>query len=91
MLILFRPFTSVKVVFIKQSLIATSRCFSRNCPYKHSKQYLPDQTHHIGPLGSGSTLIGSMQSTEGQCLENKTDLYKAITLLKCVMLLTSYL
>ena len=33
-------------------------------------------------------LIESILSTEWQCLEIKTDLYKAITLLKCVMLLT---
>ena len=40
LLIMFRPFTTVKVVFMKLSMIATSRCISRKCPYKHSKQYL---------------------------------------------------
>ena len=27
--------------FIKLTIIATSRCFSTKCPYKHSKPYLP--------------------------------------------------
>ena len=48
----------------------------------------PEQTDWIGSVGSGSMLIESILSTEWQCLKNKTDLYKAITLLKCVMLLT---
>ena len=47
-----------------------------------------EQTDRIGSVGSGSTLIESVLSTEWQCLKNKTDLYKAITLIKCVMLLT---
>ena len=48
----------------------------------------PAQSDHIGSVGSGYTLIESILSTEWQCLKIKTDLYKAITLLKCVMLLT---
>ena len=35
-----------------------------------------------------SKLIESLLSTEWQCLKNKTGMYKAITFLKCVMLLT---
>ena len=30
-----------KSCFIKLSIIATSHCFSRKCPYKYSKQYIP--------------------------------------------------
>ena len=33
-------------------------------------------------------LIESILSTAWQCLKNKTGMYKAITILKCVMLLT---
>ena len=40
----------------------------------------PDHTDHIGSVGSGSTLIESILSTEWQCFKNKTDLYKVITL-----------
>ena len=85
---MFRPFTTVKVVFIRLSIIATSRCFSRKCPYKHSKEYSPDQTDRIESVGYMSTLIESILSSEWQCLKNKTGMYKAITILKCVMLLT---
>ena len=35
-----------------------------------------------------STLIESILSTEWQCLKNKTGMFKAITILKCVRLLT---
>ena len=70
-LILFRPFTTVKVVFMKLSIIDTSRCFSRKCPYKHSKQCYPDQTDRIGSVGYVSTLIESILSTEWQCLKIK--------------------
>ena len=67
---------------MKLSIIATSRCFSRKCPTK------PDQTDRIGSVGYVSTLIESILSTEWQCLKNKTGMYKAITILNCVMLLT---
>ena len=48
----------------------------------------PDQTDLIGSVGYVFTLIESILSTEWQCLKNKTDMYKAITILKCAMLLT---
>ena len=48
----------------------------------------PDQTDRIGSVGCVSTLTKSILSTEWQYLKNKTDMYKAITVLKCVMLLT---
>ena len=35
-----------------------------------------------------STLIESILSTEWQCLKNKTGMFKAITILECVRLLT---
>ena len=58
-------------------------------PLHHSGSYLPGQTDRIGSVRSGSTLIESILLTEWQCLKkDKNDLYKAITLLKCVMLLT---
>ena len=47
-----------------------------------------DQTDRIGSVGSGSRLIESILSSEWQCFKNKTDLYKAIRLLKCVIFLT---
>ena len=67
-------------------------------PGSHGKRFIhyttaapssPDQTDGIGSVGSGSTLTESIHvlSTEWRCLENETDLYKAITLLKCAMLL----
>ena len=70
------------------SIIATSHSLSRKCPYKHSKQNSPDQTGRIRSVGSVSTLIESILSTEWQRLKNKTGMYTAITILKCVMLLT---
>ena len=68
---MFRPFTTVKVVFIKLSIIATSRCFSRKCPYKHSNSIYSDQTDRIGSVGYVSTLIEPILSTEWQCLKIK--------------------
>ena len=56
--------------------------------YTTAAPIYPEQTDRIGSVGSGSTLTESILSTEWQCLENKTDLYKAITLSKYVMLLT---
>ena len=47
-----------------------------------------DQTDRIGSVGYVSTLIELILSTEWQRLKNKTDMYNAITILKCVMLLT---
>ena len=47
-----------------------------------------DQTDRVGSVGYVSTLIESILSTEWQCLKNKTGMYKATTILKCVMLLT---
>ena len=49
----------------------------------------PDQTDHIVSVGSVSMLIESVLSTELQCLKIKLACtLKAITILKCVMLLT---
>ena len=81
-------FTTVKVVFYKTVRNSNIRCFKRECPYKQSKQYVLDQTDRIGSVGYVSTLIESIQSTEWQGLKNKTDMYKAITILKYVRLLT---
>ena len=91
---MFRPFTIVKVVFIKLSIIATSRVFftekilADNVLTNIANSIYPDQTDPIGPVEYVSTLIESILSTEWQCLKNKTGMYKAITILKCVMLLT---
>ena len=85
---MFRPSTTVKVVFMKLSIIATSCYFSRKYPYKHSNSIYPDQTDFVGSIGYVSKLIESLLSTEWQCLKNKTGMYKAITILNCVMLLT---
>ena len=41
-----------------------------------------------GSVGSVSTLIESILSTEWQCLKNKSVMNKAITILECVMFLT---
>ena len=68
---MFRPFTTVKVVFIKVSIIATSRCFSRKCPYKHANSIDLDQIDRIGSVGSVSTLIESVRSNGWQCLKIK--------------------
>ena len=72
---MFRQFTTVKVVFIKLSIVATSHCFSRKCPYKYSKQYLPGSNFRIVSVGSVSTLIESVLSNEWQFLKNKTGMY----------------
>ena len=48
--------------------------------YTTAAPIYPDQTDRIGSVWSGSTLIESILSTEWQCLKNKPDLYKAITL-----------
>ena len=68
--------------FIKLSIKATSCCFSRNVLTNIANSIYPDQTHCIGSVGSVSTLIKSILSTEWQCLENKTGMYKTITILK---------
>ena len=88
LLIMFWPFTTVKVVFIKPSRIATTRCFSRNSLTNIANSIYLDQTDHIGSVGYMSTLIESILSTEWLCLKNKSGMYKAITILKCEMLLT---
>ena len=85
---MFRPFTSVKVVFMKLSIIATSRCFVENILTNIANSIYPDQTDRIGSVGYVSTLIESILSTEWQCLKIKLACTKQTTILKCVMLLT---
>ena len=48
----------------------------------------PDETDRIPSVGYVSTLNELILSTEWKCLKNKTGLFKAITVLKCVRLLT---
>ena len=44
--------------------------------FKYSKQYFyPDQTDRIVSVGSVSTMIESVLSTEWQCLKNKNGMY----------------
>ena len=63
---MFRPFTIVKVVFIKLSIIATSRVFftekilADNVLTNIANSIYPDQTDPIGPVGYVSTLIESI-------------------------------
>ena len=83
---MFRPFTAVRVIFIKLSIIAKSRRFSRNVRTNIANSIYPDQTDRIGSVGSMSTLIESTISTNGSDKKNKTSMYKAITILKCVLL-----
>ena len=40
--------------------------------YTTAAPIYPEQTGHIGSVGSDSTLIESILSTEWQCLKNKT-------------------
>ena len=53
-----------KSYFIKESIIVISRCFSRKCLTKIANSIYPDQTDHIGSVGSMSTLSESVLSTE---------------------------
>ena len=86
---MFRPSTTVKVVFMKLSIIATSRCLVENVLTNIANSIYPDQTNRIGSVGYVSRLIESILSTEWQCLKIKLAcMYKAITILKCLMLLT---
>ena len=68
---MFRPFATVKVVFMKLSIIVTSRCFSRNVLTNIANSIYLDQTDRIGSVGYVSTLIESILSTEWQCLKIK--------------------
>ena len=82
---MFRSFTTVRVAL--QTILAV---LVENVLTNIANSIYPDQTDHIGSIGSVSTLIEPILSTEWQCLSNKTGMYeyKAITILKCVMLLT---
>ena len=73
---------------MKLSIIATSRCLVEYAFTNIANSVYPDQTDRFGSIGYVSTLIESILSTEWQCLKNKTGMYKAITILKCVTLLT---
>ena len=80
---------TIKITHVVDNfIIATSAVLVVNVLTNIANSIYPDQTDHIGSVGSGSTLIKSILSTEWQCLKNKTDLYKTIRLLKSVMLLT---
>ena len=70
------------------TMMPTSRCFSRNVFTNIAKSIYPHQTGRIRSVGSVSTLIESILSTEWQRLKDKTSMYKAITIFNCVMLLT---
>ena len=69
---MFRLFTTVKCVFMKLSIMATSRCFFvENVLTNIANSIYPDQTDRIGSVGYVSTLIDSTLSTEWQCLKIK--------------------
>ena len=53
-----------KGCFIKLSIIATSHFFTRNVLTNIANSICPDQTDHIVSVGSVSTLIESVLSTE---------------------------
>ena len=62
-MIMFRPFSTLKVVFIKLSIMVTVENVHTNI----TNSIYPDQTDRIGLVGYVSTLIESILSTEWQC------------------------
>ena len=51
--------------FMKLFIIATSRCFSRRCPYKYSKSINPDLTDRIRSDKPGSKLMNRYYQLNG--------------------------
>ena len=59
-----------ETLVVDNSIIATSAVLVVNVLTNIANSIYPDQTDHIGSVGSGSTLIKSILSTEWQCLKS---------------------
>ena len=66
---MFRPFTTVKVIFIKCPKYPHHAVLVENILTNIANSIDLDQIDRIGSVGSVSTLIESVRSNEWQCLK----------------------